>query len=206
MRTPYFALAGVLAGVLLAGGARAQDASIDESDPVNRLEDDVVEYRSDRVHIVATHYYFPGAHDPRWLLIDVEIQVRSGGSLTVARRDFSIVRPDGADLPLASQREYRRSRAELLPMLLALHDRRDAIRDYFPGGGCGRHNVRFFVDSGIRQTVVDTSPVGPCLRGDLFVASPTGTWSSGTYTLVIGGDTNARLPIEIHGHSAVRGG
>ena len=33
---------------------------------------------------------------------------------------------------------------------------------------------------------------------DLFFASPTGTWSSGTYTLVIGGDADARLPIEIH--------
>lgn len=53
-------------------------------------------------------------------------------------------------------------------MLLALHDRRDAIRDYFTGGGCGRHNVRFFVDSGIQHTVVDTFPNGPCLRGDLF--------------------------------------
>ena len=37
---------------------------------------------------------------------------------------------------------------------------------------------------------------GPCLRGGLFFASPTGIWSRGTCTLVIGGDTNARLPIE----------
>ena len=198
MRTPYFAFAGVLAGVLLAGGARAQDASVEESSSVNRLEDDVVEYRNDRVQIIATHYYFQGPHDPRWLLIDVGIKVMSGVPLTVARRDISIVRPDGVDLPLASQREYRRSRAELLPMLLALYDRRDAIRDYFTGGGCGRHNVRFFVDSGIRHTVIDTFPNGPCLRGDLFFVSPTGTWSRGTYTLVIGGNTNARLPIEIH--------
>ena len=80
--------------------------------------------------------------------------------------------------------------------MLALYDRRDAIRDYFRGG-CGRRNVRFFVDSGIRHIVVDTFPNGPCLRGDLFFASPTGAWSGGTYTLVIGGDTNARLPIEI---------
>ena len=198
MRAACLAVAALLAGTPLAGNTRAQDAPIDGSDPVNRLEDDVVEYRNDRVQIIATHYYFQGPHDPRWLLIDVGIKVMSGGSLTVARRDISIGRPDGADLPLASQREYRRSRAELLPMLLALYDRRDAIRDYFLGGGCGRHNVRFFVDSGIRHTVVDTFPNGPCLRGDLFFASPTGTWSSGTYTLVIGGDTNARLPIQIH--------
>ena len=119
MRTPSFAFAGVPAGVLLAGGARAQDDFVEESSSVNRLEDDVVEYRNDRVQIIATHYYFQGPHDPRWLLIDVGIKVMSGVPLTVARRDISIVRPDGVDLPLASQREYRRSRAELLPMLLA---------------------------------------------------------------------------------------
>ena len=39
--------------------------------------------------------------------------------------------------------------------------------------------------------------VGPCVRGDLFFASPTGAWESGTYTLVIAGDTDVRLPIEI---------
>ena len=200
MRAACLAFAALLAGTLLAGNTRAQNAPIDGSAPVNRLEDDIVEYRNDRVQIIATHYYFQGPHDPRWLLIDVGIKVTSGGSLTVARRDFSIVRPDGANLPLASQREYRRSRAELLPMLLALYDRRDAIGDYFSGRWCARYatnDFRFFVDSGIRHTVVDAF-LGGCVRGDLFFASPTGTWSSGTYTLVIGGGADARLPIEIH--------
>ena len=125
------------------------------------------------------------------------MKVTSGGALTIARNDISIVRPDGVELPLTSQREYRRVRAELLPMRLALHMHPDTIRDHFPGGACGSHNFRFFVDSGIRQTVVDTSPVKGCLRDDLFFASPTGTWNSGTYALVLGGDTNVRLPIEI---------
>ena len=68
-----------------------------------------------------------------------------------------------------------------------------------PAGSCGDHNFRFFVDSGIRRTLVDVSPViGGCLRGDPFFTSPMGTWDSGIYPLVIGGDTNVRLPIEIH--------
>lgn len=188
MRTSCVASAAVLTGILLVGDARAQTVSVD----------DVVEYRSDRVHVVAAPYHYQGAHDPRWLLIDVGIDVRSGGPLTVERRDFYIVRPDGVELPLASQREYRQSRAELLPMLLALHDRKDPIRDFFPGGDCESHNLRFFVRSGIRQTLADTSPVGPCLRDDLFFAAPTGAWNRGTYILVIGGDTDVRLPIEIH--------
>jgi hypothetical protein len=36
-----------------------------------------------------------------------------------------------------------------------------------------------------------------CLRSDRFFTSPTGTWNRGAYTLVIGGDTNVRLSIEI---------
>lgn len=198
MRTSCVALAVLMAGALPAGGARAQDASIDEPGPVNRVDRDTVEYQDDRVHVVAKHYYFEGAHDPRWLLVDVAVEVTSRGALTIARDDISIVLPDGVELALASQREYRRARAELLPMRLALHMRLDTVRDHFPAGVCGDHNFRFFVDSGIRQTLVDVSPAtGDCLRGDLFFASPTGTWDSGAYALVIGGDTNVRLPIEI---------
>ena len=198
MRTPCIASAAILAGGLLAGDARTQDAAIDNPDPVNRVDRDTVEYRDDRVHVVAKHYYFQGAHDPRWLLIDVAVEVTSGDALTIARDDISIVLPDGVELPLTSQREYRRARAELLPMRLALHMHLDTVRDHFPAGACGNHNFRFFVDSGIRRTLVDASPViGGCLRGDLFFASPAGTWNSGTHTLVIGGDTNVRLPIEI---------
>ena len=198
MRTPSLAFAALVAGALLAGDTRAQDASIDEPDRVNRVDRDTVEYRDDRVHVVAKHYYFQGAHDPRWLLIDVGVDVISGGALTIARDDISIVLPNGVELPLTSQREYRRARAELLPMRLGLRTHPNMVGDQFPGGTCGHQNLWFFVDSGIGRTVVDTSPMSGCLRGDLFFASPTGTWDSGAYTLVIGGDTNVRLPIEIH--------
>ena len=63
--------------------------------------------------------------------------------------------------------------------------------------GCRSHEFRFFVDSGIRQSVVYANRLGPCVRGDLYFASPTGAWNRGIYTLVIGGDTGVRLPIEI---------
>jgi len=43
MRAACLAFAALLAGTLLAGNTRAQDASIDGSAPVNRLEDDIVE-------------------------------------------------------------------------------------------------------------------------------------------------------------------
>jgi hypothetical protein len=202
MRTPAIVAATapvsvLLAGVLLAGELRAQTDRVARPDAANQVARNVVEYKSDRLHIVAAHHYSWGDHDPKWLLIDVGIQVLSGGALTVARRDFSIVRPDGEEVPLTSQRDYRRARAELLPLHLQLHTLAvDPIRDYFIGR-CSGHGFRFFVDSGIRQTVVYTNRVGPCARGDLYFASPTGAWERGTYTLVIGGATDVRLPMEI---------
>ena len=191
-------IAVILAGVLATGELRAQDDEVIRPDAANQVERNVVEYESDRLHIVAAHYYSWGDHDPKWLLIDVGIQVLSGGALTIARRDFSLVRPDGVEVPLTSQRDYRRARAELLPLHLQLHTLAvDPVQSYFPGGRCPDHQFRFFVDSGIRQSVVYANRVGPCVRGDLFFVSPTGRWENGTYVLVIGGGTDVRLPIEI---------
>ena len=187
-----------LAGLLSTVELHAQTDEVERPDAANQVERNVVEYESDRLHIVAAQHYSWGDHDPKWLLIDIGIRVLSGGALTVARRDFSIVRPDGVEVPLTSQRDYRRARAELLPLHLQLHTLAvDPVRGYFPGGHCPDHRFRFFVDSGIRQSVVYANRVGPCVRGDLFFASPTGAWERGTYTLIIGGDTNVRLPIEI---------
>lgn len=191
------AVVGVLlAGVLPAGELRAQTDEIVRPDAVNPVERNAVEYRSDRLQIIAAHYYFRGAHDPRWLLIDLGLRVRSGRPVTLARGDLSIVRPDGVRIDLASQREYRRARAELLPLHIELHTRIRSISAHFVVG-CRGHSFRFFVDSGIRQTEVYANRTGPCMRGDLYFASPTGAWSPGTYTLVIAGDTDVRLPIEI---------
>ena len=191
-------VAVMLTGVLSTGELRAQTDAVVRPDAANQVARNVVEYESDRLHIVAAQHYSWGDHDPRWLLIDVGIRVLSGRPLTVARRDFSIVRPDGVEVPLTSQRDYRRARSELLPLHLQLHTLAvDPVRGYFPGGRCPAHRFRFFVDSGIRQSVVYAHRIGPCVRGDLFFASPTGAWESGTYTLVIGGETDVRLPIEI---------
>ena len=188
----------MLAGVLSTGELRAQTDDVARPDAANQVERNVVEYESDRLHIVAAHHYAWGDHDAKWLLIDVGIQVLSGGPVTIARRDFSIVRPDGVQMPLTSQRDYRRARAELLPLKLQLHTlAADPVRGYFPGGNCRDHSFRFFVDSGIRQSVVYANRTGPCVRGDLFFEAPDGAWDRGTYTLVIDGDTGVRLPIEI---------
>jgi len=186
----------MLAGGSFTGELRAQIDEVVRPDAVNLVERNAVEYKSDRLQVIAAHYYFRGAHDPRWLLIDLGLRVLSGRPVTVARRDLSIVGPEGFRIELASQREYRRARAELLPLHVQLHTRTRSIRNHFTVG-CLSHHFRFFVDSGIRQSVVYAHRTGKCVRGDLYFASPTGVWNPGTYTLVIGGDTDVRLPIEI---------
>ena len=189
-------VAVTLAGVLSTGELRAQDDEVIRPDAVTPVERNAVEYRSDRLRVIAAHYYFRGAHDPRWLLIDLGLRVLSGRPVALARRDVFIMGPDGIRIALASQREYRRARAELLPLHVQLHTRIRSIGRHFTVG-CLNHHFRFFVDSGIRQSVVYANRIGRCVRGDLYFASPTGVWNPGVYTLVIGGDTDVRLPIEI---------
>lgn len=202
MRFPLLASALVLATVLLAAPPLtaerpAPEAAVDEPHEIKRPGRDIVEYTSDRLQVVAVHYYFPENNDPKWLLIDVAMDVRSGDSIRVARRDFSIEEPDGLTVPLSTLPAFRRAHRQLRPLMLQLHTRERPIAGFFPVP-CADHNFRFFVPTGeLRQTEVHASWQSRCVRGDLFFEAPDGVWDGGTYTLAIGGDTNVRLPIEI---------
>jgi hypothetical protein len=202
MRSPLIAVALVLAAVLVAAPPLTAErpalgAAAAEPHEVNRPGRDIVEYSSDRLQVVAVHYYFPESHDPKWLLLDVAMDVRSGNPIKVARRDFSIEEPGGLHVPLSTLPAFRRAHRQLRPMMLQLHTRQRPIAGFFPVP-CTDHNFRFFVPTGeLRQTEVHASWQGSCVRGDLFFEAPDGAWDGGTYTLVIGGDTGIRLPIEI---------
>lgn len=202
MRFPLFAAALVPAAVLLAAppltAQRATEReTVGEPHEVNRLGRRIVEYSSDRLQVVAVHYYSPGGHDPKWLLIDVAMDVRAGDPIRVARRDFSIEGPGDLHVPLSTLPAFRRAYRQLRPMMLQSHAREQPIAGYFPIP-CAAHNFRFFVPTGeLRQTEVHASWQGSCVRGDLFFEAPDGAWDGGTYTLVIGGETDIRLPFEI---------
>ena len=76
MRFPLIAAVLVPVAVLLAAppltAQRAPEReTIGEPHEVNRAGRDIVEYTSDRLQVVAVHYYFPEGHDPKWLLLDV---------------------------------------------------------------------------------------------------------------------------------------
>lgn len=202
MRSPLIAIALGLAAVLLAAppltaGLPAPGTAVDEPHEIERPGRDIVEYTSDRLQVVAVHYYFPEDNDPKWLLIDVAMDVRSGDPIRVARRDFSLEGPDGLRVPLSTLPAFRRAYRQLRPLMLQLHTRERPIAGFFPVP-CADHNFRFFAPTGeLRQTEIHASWQGSCVRGDLFFEAPSGAWDGGTYTLAIDGDTNIRLPFEI---------
>ena len=202
MRSLLIAAALVLAAALLAAPTLtaerpAPGATVDEPHEIKRPGRDIVEYTSDRLQVVAVHYYFPQVNDPKWLLLDVAMDVRSGDPIRVARRDFSLEGPDGLRVPLSTLPAFRRAYRQLRPLMLQLHTRERPIAGFFPVP-CADHNFRFFVPTGqIRQTEVHASWQGSCVRGDLFFEAPDGAWGGGAYALVIDGDTAIRLPFEV---------
>ena len=179
----------LLVAVPSAPGVRAQGEP--EPGELIRVYRGMMEYRDDRLRAVAARYYFPHDHDPRWLAIDFAIENRLQQVMTFERDDVRVVRPDGARLPLISQRIYRRERASLLPLLLQIRGGAYQFPDF-----CYARSLDFFVDSGIRMTLADVTG-GRCVRGNLFFAALAGTWASGEYELAVGGDVGVRVPFEI---------
>ena len=179
----------LLVAVPSAPDVRAQGEP--EPGELIRVYRGMMEYRDDRLRAVAARYYFPHDHDPRWLAIDFAIENRLQQVMTFERDDVLVVRPDGARLPLISQRIYRRERASLLPLLLQIRGGAYQFPDF-----CYARSLDFFVDSGIRMTLADVTG-GRCVRGNLFFAAPAGTWASGEYELAVGGDVGVRVPFEI---------
>ena len=189
----------LLVAVPLAPGVHAQDEP--EPGELIRVYRGMMEYRDGRLRAVAARYYFPHDHDPRWLAIDFALENRLKQVMTFERDDVHVVRPDGARLPLISQRTYRRERASLLPLLLQIRGGAYQFPDFctvkgHPWVQPTLSSLDFFVDSGIRRTLADVTG-GRCVRGNLFFAAPAGTWASGEYELAVGGEVGVRVPFEI---------
>ena len=162
MRSPLIAAALVLVAVLLTTpqltAQRATEReTVGEPHEVNRAGRDIVEYTSDRLQVVAVHYYFPEDNDPKWLLIDVAMDVRSGDPIRVARRDFSLEGPDGLRVPLSTLPAFPRAYRQLRPLMLQPLTRDRPSAGFLPVP-CADPNFRFFVPTGeIRQTEVHAS-------------------------------------------------
>ena len=155
-----------------------------------------VEYLDDQLQVVAAYYYSQRNHDSRWLLI--ETAITSSDAMTIERDNIKLVRPDGREISLASQRAFARDHQRIRPLLQAATTTRHGIGAYIVRQRARR--FRFFVQpfDGIVDTLLD-SDQHRVVWGDLFFSSPTGRWDPGTYSLVVtgGNGRQAVLPIDL---------
>ena len=87
-----------------------------------------VEYIDDQLQVIAAYYYSQRNHDSRWLLI--ETAITSSGAMTIERDDIQLVRPDGREIPLASQRAFAQDHQRIRPLLQAATTTRHGIGAY----------------------------------------------------------------------------
>lgn len=156
-----------------------------------------VEYQDDDLHVVAAYYYSQRHHDSRWLLI--EIGVTASRVMRIDRDDIYLLTPDNRRVELATQRAWSQDHQRVRPIIQSAYTTRHGIGGYFTERGS--RNFQFFVlpFDGISYDFFDADQftIG---WGDLFFASPTGTWNAGTYSLVVEAEersAGAVLPIDL---------
>ncbi len=191
--------AAILAVGVLAVAPSAQTSNQTPRELFPNTEDRgraAVEYDDDTLQVVAAYYHSQRNHDSRWLL--VEAAITSSDNMTIERGDIHLVRPDGRVVHLTSQRTFAQDHQRIRLLVQAARTSRHGIGAYIV-----RHRgrqFRFFVlpFDGIADKLFDTDQ-HRVAWGDLFFASPTGSWEPGTYSLVVdGGDERrATLPIDL---------
>ncbi len=160
----------------------------------------VVEYEDDAIKVVAAYKYSQQNHDSRWLLI--EIGVAAQDDMRIERDDITLVTPDDSVIHVASQRTFAqdRERVRLVRQESGVVQHiGQRVWSYFPVRRAKR--FQWFVVTPLEGTVTETFDVDfhRTAWGDLYFASPTGTWVAGTYSLVVQGadKTSAVLPIDL---------
>ena len=190
---------GVGLGVVLAStfatATRAQDRRESFPDTKDRGRA-AAEFRDDNLHVVAAYYYSQRNHDSRWLLI--ELAATATREMTIERDDITLLTPEGRTVPLASQRAFMQDHQRTRPLVQNAVTTRHGIGAYFPNRE--GEAFRFFtlkLENGIVRDFFDINTQRTSW-GDLFFASPTGSWDDGTYSLMVEGDNAlAVLPIDL---------
>jgi hypothetical protein len=183
----------MMATLAVAGARAAAQAEF----PFTRTRGQAaIEFKDPHIHVVAAYYYSQRHHDSRWLLIEAAVSTEE---LTTIKRDaISLRRPDGREIPLATQTRVGEDVPRIRSLVQNATASRHAVASYFsqrdqidpmkfftlPFGGIVHND--FVVD---RHRVV---------VGDLLFEAPTGLWEDGTYALVVRHERGqAQLPIEL---------
>jgi len=152
-----------------------------------------VEYKGERIKMVASYDYSQRNHDSPWLLIDLAASAPQ--RLILHRDHITLVTPDGTELGVASQRDLLAGSPQVTLLLQNAKISRRQLDSYFSQREREPLNFFAFPGNGIvhDDAVVDNDRV---TLGELFFAEPAGTWRRGTYRLAIRNErARASLPI-----------
>ena len=141
-----------------------------------------------------SYRYSQRHHDSPWLVVRLQL----GGSETawnreIRQEDIVLVRPDGIEVPPATQRERRRDVGRVRMLLNERANWPETLRFDFPGSRTFARGS-YWLEPALRFP--DRGAAG----NDVFFLSPDGSWEEGVHALVVtvGEDRAAKLPIILY--------
>ncbi len=202
LRRPVWMLCSLCLALALtmSGVAAPQDYSTttQHESPVKKRGKALVDFRDREAHVVVAYYYSQRNNDSRWLYFQSGVTTRE--DTVIHRDDITLRTPQGKVITLASQNR--------------IADETDHIQQLLNNAKPVSHDIRsyFTLQNQFEDMQLFRLPFGPVIHnsfvvdrervalGPLFFESPTGTWASGTYTLVVRHKNgSAELPIELGG-------
>ena len=167
-----------------------------EFSSVKKLGKAVVEFRDKAIHIVVAYNYSQRNHDSTWLY--VEAAVTSPDDMKIRREDIALRTPQGQTIPLATQRQVGDDTKRVEQLLQNARTVSHDVPSYFRLHTYTEDMQLFRLPFG--RVVHDEFIIGRDFLavGPLFFESPTGSWPSGTYTLLVRHKNGvAELPITL---------
>lgn len=138
-----------------------------------------------------------GSVGEEWLMLETGFTVRTSKDYTLKREHVSLKTPDGASIPLATQKEYAAAN------LRALNMRAKVIRDsinYFPGDVSRGCPVQFFANLDQRPAIsfdqVELSKERGCV-GRLYFKVPGGIKVGQHWLIVKFAESELQVPFRI---------
>lgn len=163
---------------------------------VTKLGNAITEFRDPSMQTIVAYEYSHRYHSEGWLLIDAGIRTKE--FLKFERMHFSMTRPDGTLIPLASQESFLADAPVITKIRQNARVWAREIQPYFRGNP-DASSFRLFAlpGEGVLSGNIVTDTYGPALL-TLYFQSPDQPWKEGSYTLTIdNGKARAAIPIEL---------
>jgi hypothetical protein len=119
-----------------------------------------VEYKDNKVHVVAIYDYSQRNHDGPWLLVQTGIALRERGQ--IKRENISLIAPDARVVPLATQEQFLEAAAEIRELRQNAGIFQQPVITYFPQSA-DAEQLRWFALPG--EGIVRTLAVVPSEHG-----------------------------------------